>query len=113
MPRSSVSSSAPAAPPPPEERATTTTEGRVEALPAPGEAAVPLDVAGAGSTVKLDALGPLVVNTDGTVARVANWAEMTDVERENALRILGRRNRLRLAALRQSEEGGDSSKAGD
>ncbi|PHH75782.1 hypothetical protein CDD80_2065 [Ophiocordyceps camponoti-rufipedis] len=68
------------------------------ALPAPGDdqTATPLPV---GGEVKLDHLGPLVVNEDGTMSRIANWTEMTDVEKENTVRILGKRNKLRLAAL--------------
>jgi hypothetical protein len=37
---------------------------------------------------------------DGTVSRIANWGEMTALERENTLRVLGKRNQLRLANLR-------------
>ena len=72
------------------------------ALPAPGQgtSTTTLDVSGGGSTVKLDGLGPLVVNADGSVGRVGNWHDMTAAERETTLRILGRRNKQRLAALR-------------
>ncbi|KAE8349744.1 hypothetical protein BDV28DRAFT_140555 [Aspergillus coremiiformis] len=59
-----------------------------------------LDVSGDGSTVKLDHLGPLVVNQDGTLSRIANWAQMADIEKKNTLRVLGKRNRLRLEALK-------------
>ncbi len=72
--------------------------------------AVKLDVSGGeGSTVKLDRLGPLVVHEDGTVSRIANWANMTDIERNNTLRVLGRRNQLRLGKLR-GEENKDADK---
>ncbi|KAH7321218.1 hypothetical protein B0I35DRAFT_428823 [Stachybotrys elegans] len=71
------------------------------ALPAPDDPSVTkLDVSGEGTTVKLDHLGPLVVNTDGTLARVANWEHMTEFERRNTLRVLGKRNQERLAVLR-------------
>ncbi|KAL2155561.1 hypothetical protein VTH82DRAFT_303 [Thermothelomyces myriococcoides] len=53
-----------------------------------------------GQPVALDALGPMVVNRDGTVSRIANWPEMTEIERENTLRILCKRNQLRLGNLR-------------
>ena len=53
-----------------------------------------------GQPVALDSLGPMVVNRDGTLARIANWHEMADIERENTLRILGKRNQLRLGNLR-------------
>ncbi|KAF8797658.1 hypothetical protein BYT27DRAFT_7030209, partial [Phlegmacium glaucopus] len=55
-----------------------------------------LDAAG-GKSIKLDELGPMVVNTDGTLSRIANWTQMTDMERERTLRLLSARNKLRLA----------------
>jgi hypothetical protein len=55
-----------------------------------------------GEGVKLDHLGPLVVNQDGTMSRIANWAEMSGIERDNTLRILGKRNQLRLKTLREA-----------
>ncbi|KAK4451818.1 hypothetical protein QBC34DRAFT_399625 [Podospora aff. communis PSN243] len=42
----------------------------------------------------------MVIGRDGTVSRIANWNEMCDLERQNTLRILGKRNQLRLANLR-------------
>ncbi|KAL2166702.1 hypothetical protein VTG60DRAFT_2291 [Thermothelomyces hinnuleus] len=53
-----------------------------------------------GQPIALDALGPMVVNRDGTISRIANWPEMTEIERENTLRILCKRNQLRLGNLR-------------
>ncbi|EPS40468.1 hypothetical protein H072_5687 [Dactylellina haptotyla CBS 200.50] len=49
--------------------------------------------------LKLDHLGPLVVNSDGTLSRIHNWGEMTPLERERTVRILGKRNKLRTEAL--------------
>ncbi|KAK3944521.1 hypothetical protein QBC46DRAFT_374544 [Diplogelasinospora grovesii] len=57
-----------------------------------------------GAAVILDNLGPMVVGRDGTVSRIANWHEMAAVERENTLRILGKRNQLRLANLRNQQQ---------
>lgn len=53
-----------------------------------------------GQAVALDNLGPMVVGRDGTISRIGNWHEMTEFERQNTLRILGKRNQLRLANLR-------------
>ncbi|RFU80128.1 hypothetical protein TARUN_2091 [Trichoderma arundinaceum] len=76
------------------------------ALPAPGsesdENVTTLDVSGSGTTVKLDGLGPLVVNVDGTMSRIANWDKMAEIEKQNTLRIIGKRNQQRLAALREA-----------
>ncbi|KAK8205725.1 hypothetical protein IWZ01DRAFT_440334 [Phyllosticta capitalensis] len=77
-------------------------------LPAPGEGTSDvqtIDLGGeGGGQVRLDALGPMVVNKDGTLSRIANWQKMTDIEKRNTLRILGKRNQLRLGALRGKEE---------
>ncbi|GAB7351303.1 hypothetical protein MBLNU459_g1718t1 [Dothideomycetes sp. NU459] len=72
-------------------------------LPEPGREAKTLDV-GSGQSVTLDHLGPMVVNTDGTLSRINNWNQMTDAERQSTLRVLGRRNKARLEALKNREE---------
>ncbi|CAJ1351157.1 unnamed protein product [Effrenium voratum] len=43
-----------------------------------------------GNPVKVDKLGPLVINTDGSIARINNWHEMAEIEKQNTLRVLGR-----------------------
>ncbi|KAH7382551.1 hypothetical protein DE146DRAFT_669122 [Phaeosphaeria sp. MPI-PUGE-AT-0046c] len=65
-----------------------------------------IDMSTGGSTVKLDHMGPLVVNKDGSLSRITNWAEMSEIERQNTLRVLGKRNQLRREAL-QAKEGGE------
>jgi len=78
----------------------------VPALPAPSDAATQLQV---GETVSLeDRLGPLVVNADGSLSRIANWENMTEAEKANTIRVLGRRNGIRLANL-NSMQAGDSN----
>ncbi|OLN92054.1 hypothetical protein CCHL11_01634 [Colletotrichum chlorophyti] len=70
---------------------------------------VRLDLGGAqggSASTSLDHLGPLVVNQDGTMSRIGNWGEMSEIERQNTLRILGRRNQIRLAALREADAAG-------
>jgi hypothetical protein len=75
-------------------------------LPEPPSADAPikLDIS-TGEGVSLDALGPMVVNKDGTISRIANWDKMAPIEKENTRRIVGRRNQVRLEALRKEEEG--------
>lgn len=70
-------------------------------LPEPTSDATQLNVNGEG--VKLDHLGPLVVNKDGTLSRIANWDKMAEIEKQNTLRVLGKRNQLRLGDLRGGE----------
>ncbi|KAI1123507.1 hypothetical protein F5Y10DRAFT_269999 [Nemania abortiva] len=76
------------------------------ALPAASDGTSTLEVGGAA--LRLDHLGPLVVNEDGTLSRIANWEKMADIERENTLRILGKRNQMRLAKLRAAKGETDS-----
>lgn len=35
--------------------------------------------------VKMDALGPVVVNLDGSMRRISNWHEMTERERPGGI----------------------------
>jgi hypothetical protein len=79
-------------------------------LPSPetaGDDATTIEVNGARVSLA-DKLGPAVVNADGTMSRIANWAEMTEIERRNTVRILGQRNKIRLEALRAQEPGSTS-----
>ena len=57
-----------------------------------------------GGSVQLDQLGPLVVNQDGTLARIENWSEMTEIERERTLRILCKRNAQRIERLKEESQ---------
>lgn len=59
-----------------------------------------LDVS-SGQGVKLDHLGPMIVNRDGTLSRISNWENLSEIERRNTLRILGKRNQLRLDGLKK------------
>jgi len=53
-----------------------------------------------GSSVSLeDEMGPLVVNEDGNLSRITSWAQMTVGERERTVRVLSKRNKLRLEQL--------------
>ncbi|KAJ3186908.1 hypothetical protein HDU85_006944 [Gaertneriomyces sp. JEL0708] len=63
--------------------------------------------------VRLDALGPMVVNEaklsevycqNGTLSRISNWASMTGPEQTNVLRVIGKRNKIRLEKLREQEK---------
>ena len=85
---------APAADPPP------AAAPAMLALPAPEDVTnlITLDVS-TGQAVVLDALGPVVVNTDGTLARITNWDRMDDSEREVAKRRIAKRNVERLKAF--------------
>lgn len=70
------------------------------ALPAAPAGATQLDMSTGGNTVSLDHLGPMVVNVDGTMSRISNWDKMAEIEKKNTLRIISKRNKERLAALK-------------
>lgn len=73
-----------------------------------GDGGIKIDMSGGGTEVKLDHLGPMVVNVDGTLSQIGNWQQMTEIEKTNTLRVLEKRNQKRLEALRAKEkaEGG-------
>ena len=45
----------------------------------------------------------MVVNVDGTMSRISNWDKMADIEKKNTLRIIAKRNRERLDALKAKD----------
>lgn len=55
-------------------------------------------------TTKLDVLGPVVVNVDGSLGRITNWFELTDHERKIFLKKVVKRNNERLQALRNQQQ---------
>ncbi|KAF2630042.1 Prenylcysteine oxidase [Macroventuria anomochaeta] len=88
---------------PPDAQAQAPVQFPALSLPEPESDAPQLEVDGEGVT--LDHLGPMVVNKDGSLSRIANWETMSEKERKNTLRVLGKRNQLRLGELKgeQSE----------
>lgn len=75
--------------------------GDPKALPPPTEGGGVRTLEVDGKPISLDHMGPMVVHKDGTLSRISNWGEMTEIERQNTLRILVKRNQVRLGALRQ------------
>lgn len=48
-----------------------------------------------GAPVKLDHLGPIVLNVDGSMSRITNWQEMAEEEQTRTLRVVAKRNKAR------------------
>ena len=48
----------------------------------------------------MDHLGPIVVNVDGSLARITNWEALSEHERDVARRRVAKRNAERLAVLK-------------
>ncbi|KAF9163745.1 hypothetical protein DFQ26_002161 [Actinomortierella ambigua] len=78
-------------------------------LPAPGDISSSNTLEVNGQDLKLDLLGPVVVNEDGSMSRIDNWAEMSEIEKANVRRILVKRNNQRLARLRAQQQDENSS----
>ncbi|CAO3678884.1 unnamed protein product [Umbelopsis vinacea] len=73
------------------------------ALPAAGDSeSVPTTEV--NSSFKLSELGPVVINENGTMSRIDNWHEMSDIEKANVNRILLKRNKARLEKLRKERD---------
>ncbi|KAI0060161.1 hypothetical protein BV25DRAFT_1807934 [Artomyces pyxidatus] len=70
------------------------TEDRLLPAPSP-EGGIPKLNVGAsdGASIKYDDLGPMVVNSDGTLSRITNWPKLTEPERERTIRVLAARNK--------------------
>ncbi|KAI8639435.1 hypothetical protein BD408DRAFT_421453 [Parasitella parasitica] len=71
----------------------------VLALPSTADETVQVDI---NDTYKLNELGPVVINENGTMSRINNWFEMNEIERANVKRVLLERNRKRLAKLKEA-----------
>ncbi|ORY40206.1 hypothetical protein BCR33DRAFT_372379 [Rhizoclosmatium globosum] len=75
------------------------------ALPSTAQEGVdPSQLEVGGASVTLDHLGPIVVNTDGTMSRISNWEGLSEGERKTALRVVAKRNKERLAVLAAQEQ---------
>ena len=89
---------------PPETRPISQVAQGGEGLPAPSgdDASVPkLDI-NSGESIAMDAMGPVVVNEDGSLSRIANWPMLTDREKEVTQRRIAKRNKERLDRLREA-----------
>lgn len=76
----------------------------VMALPAPSSSTTDKITANdlaIGSSTALTELGPVVLNADGTMQRITNWHEMSEIERQRTFRLIGKRNQVRLQKLRE------------
>ncbi|OCF59293.1 hypothetical protein L486_03796 [Kwoniella mangroviensis CBS 10435] len=62
---------------------------------------------GEGNVIKLDKLGPMIINSDGTLSRIQNWQELHPIEQERTVRLLvKKRNLVRLQKLDAENKAG-------
>ena len=60
------------------------------------------DEALSGFDYKMDELGVVVVNCDGTLSRINNWNEMSAKEKASAARLIAKRNEKRRRELKEA-----------
>lgn len=60
----------------------------------------PAQVQVGGASTALDSLGPVIVNKDGSLARIANWHLLTNEEQAATKRLIGTQNKKRMATLK-------------
>jgi hypothetical protein len=52
-----------------------------------------------GDTLRLDELGPIILNEDGTISRISNWDELTQREKDKTFKMISKRNAERAKVL--------------
>lgn len=57
-----------------------------------------------GDSIAMTELGPIIVNADGTLRRIENWSKLTKREQANTIRLVTRRNKKRLEALKELQK---------
>ena len=53
---------------------------------------------------KLKDLGPIIINSDGSMSRIPNWSAMDDNEKTTAQRLIAKRNERRKKELAEKAE---------
>lgn len=53
-----------------------------------------------GETLKLEELGPIIINSDGTTRRITNWNTLSKNEQTSTWRLISARNKKRIEELK-------------
>ena len=62
---------------------------------------------GGEDVFRLSELGPIIINSDGSMSRIPNWATMDDNEKATAQRLIAKRNERRKKELKQEHNRGE------
>lgn len=88
-------------------------DNEVHELPAPHDTSTSTDASEmthklevGGPSLAMSDLGPIIVNTDGTLRRIENWSQLTKAEQASTIKMVTRRNKKRLEALKELEAEG-------
>mmetsp|Transcript_11906 Transcript_11906/g.16926 ORF Transcript_11906/g.16926 Transcript_11906/m.16926 type:complete len:149 (-) Transcript_11906:106-552(-) len=57
-----------------------------------------------GETIRFEELGPVILNTDGSMRRIDNWDNLTEREREVTWRRISKRNEERRKILLEQQQ---------
>ena len=56
-----------------------------------------------GEKISMDHLGPIIINTDGSLRRIDNWDKLSKEEQDRSFRLIAARNKKRIEILKQKE----------
>lgn len=57
-----------------------------------------------GETIRFEDWGPIILNTDGTTRRIANWDQLTEQEKKVTWRRISKRNEERRLVLLEQQQ---------
>ena len=57
-----------------------------------------------GETISFEEFGPVILNTDGSTRRIANWDILTEAEKKVTWRRISKRNEERRKVLLQKQQ---------
>lgn len=89
------------------------TSGEVPQLPPPDPEA-DLPVIRLGETISFEQFGPIILNTDGSTRRIANWDNLSEHEQKVSWRRISKRNEdRRQLLLKQQQEAAKTENQND
>ena len=57
-----------------------------------------------GEKLSMEHLGPIIINTDGSLRRIDNWDKLSKEEQDRSFRLIAARNKKRIEILKQKEQ---------
>ena len=84
--------------PSPQAGAVAADDGQPRALP-PSDPNAKIPSIKLGETIRFEEWGPIILNSDGTTRRIANWDSLTEQEQQVTWRRISKRNEERRKAL--------------
>ena len=57
-----------------------------------------------GEKISMEHLGPIIINTDGSLRRIDNWDKLSKEEQDRSFRLIAARNKKRIEILKQKEQ---------